>query len=304
MSVIDELGQAVAEVGGKVGPAVVGIGRGWGLGSGVVVGDGLVLTNAHNLRRPETAVTFADGRTETGQVRGIDPDGDLALLGVDTAGVTPVEWAAAGTAAAVGAPVFALANPGGRGVRTTFGLVSAVGQSFRGPRGRRISGSVEHTAPLARGSSGGPLVDAEGRLLGLNTSRLGEGFYLAIPADEELKARIDALGRGQTPVRVRLGVGIAPAREARHLRRAVGLPDRDGLLVRMVEDDSPAARAGVRQGDLLAAAGDRPLTSADDLYEVLDGITPGATLTLSVVRGGDDLTIAVTFGDTREEGSA
>ncbi len=303
MSVIEELGQAVAQVGQKVGPAVVGIGRGWGLGSGVVVGDGLVLTNAHNLRRPETGVTFADGRTETGQVRGIDLDGDLALLGVDTAGVAPVEWAD-GAAAAVGTPVFAVANPGGRGVRTTFGLVSAVGQSFRGPRGRRIAGSVEHTAPLARGSSGGPLVDAAGRLLGLNTSRLGEGFYLANPADDELRARVDALGRGQAPVRVRLGVGIAPAREARHLRRAVGLPDRDGLLVRMVEDGSPADRAGIRQGDLLAAAGDRPLTSADDLYDVLDGLTAGATLTLAVVRGGDDLTVAVTFGETREEGSA
>jgi serine protease Do len=307
MSLLDELGQAVGQIGERVGPAVVGIGRGWGLGSGVVIGDGLVLTNAHNLRRAETAVTFADGRTETGQVRGVDPDGDLALLGVDTAGISPVEWSPGASddgGPGVGTPVFALANPGGRGVRTTFGLISAVGQSFRGPRGRRITGSLEHTAPLARGSSGGPVVDAAGRLLGLNTSRLGEGFYLAIPADGELRARLDALGRGQAPVRARLGVGIAPAREARHLRRAVGLPDRDGLLVRMVEDDSPAHRAGIRTGDLLTAAGDRSLTSADDLYEVLDGIQPGSSLTLSVVRGSEDLTIAVTFGETREEGSA
>ena len=304
MSLLDELGQAVGQIGERVGPAVVGIGRGWSLGSGVVIGDGLVLTNAHNLRRTETGVTFADGRTETGQVRGIDPDGDLALLGVDTAGVPPVEWASDDGSPAVGTPVFALANPGGRGVRTTFGLVSAIGQSFRGPRGRRITGSLEHTAPLARGSSGGPVVDAAGRLLGLNTSRLGEGFYLAIPADGELRSRVDALGRGQAPVRARLGVGIASAREGRHLRRAVGLPDRDGLLVRMVEEESPAHRAGIRTGDLLTAAGDKTLTSADDLYEVLDGIQPGTSLTLSVVRGSEDLTIAVTFGETREEGSA
>jgi serine protease Do len=303
MSLLDELGQAVGQVGERVGPAVVGIGRGWGLGSGVVIGDGLVLTNAHNLRRTETAVTFADGRTETGQLRGADPDGDLALLAVDTGGVAPVEWREDGSPG-VGTPVLALANPGGRGVRTTFGLISAVGQSFRGPRGRRITGSLEHTAPLARGSSGGPVVDTAGRLLGLNTSRLGEGFYLAIPADGELRARLDALGRGQAPVRPRLGVGIASARDARHLRRAVGLPDRDGLLVRMVEDDSPAQRAGIRTGDLLTAAGDRPLTSADDLYEVLDAMTTGASLTLSVVRGTEDLTVAVTFGGTREEGSA
>src|SRR5512132_1155242 len=131
MSLLDELGQAVGQVGERVGPAVVGIGRGWGLGSGVVIGDGLVLTNAHNLRRAETAVTFADGRTETGQLRGVDPDGDLALLGVDTGGVSPVEWPQSEDGGpGVGTPVFALANPGGRGVRTTFGLVSAVGRSF------------------------------------------------------------------------------------------------------------------------------------------------------------------------------
>jgi S1-C subfamily serine protease len=304
MSVLEELGQAVSGVAGRVGPAVVGIGRGWGLGSGVVIGEGLVLTNAHNLSRSETAVTFADGRTETGQVRGVDADGDLALLAVDTAGVTPVEWAPQAEAVAVGTPVFALANPGGRGVRSTFGLVSATNQSFRGPRGRRIAGSVEHTAPLARGSSGGPVVDAQGRLLGINTSRLGEGFYLAIPADDELRARIDALGRGEAPVRVRLGVGIAPARQARQLRRAVGLPDREGLLVRMLEEDGPAHRAGIRTGDLLVAANGRALASSEDLYEVLDGLAPGGALTVQVVRGTEELTLAVTFGETREEGSA
>jgi serine protease Do len=303
MGILDELEETVGRIAASVGPAVVGIGRGWGLGTGVVISDGLVLTNAHNLRRAETAVTFADGRTETGTVRGVDPDGDLALIAVSTGSATPPAWAADGLPG-IGAPVLALANPGGRGVRTTFGLVSATNQSFRGPRGRRVTGSVEHTAPLARGSSGGPIVDLQGRLLGLNTNRLGDGFYLAIPADAELRARVDALGRGQAPVRVRLGVGIAGSRDARRLRRAVGLPDRDGLLVRMVEDDSPAARAGIRTGDLLAAAGDRPLTGADDLYEVLDGLGEGDTLTLTVVRGAEELTVAVTFGPAREEGSA
>src|SRR4051812_31560603 len=112
MSVLDELQQAVADVAAKVGPAVVGIGHGWGLGSGVVIADGLVATNAHNLRRTETAVTFADGRTETGTVRGVDPDGDLALIAVATTGVAPVAWAENGLPA-TGTPIFALANPGG-----------------------------------------------------------------------------------------------------------------------------------------------------------------------------------------------
>jgi serine protease Do len=299
---LEGLQQAVDQVTARAAGSVVGIGRGWSLGSGFVVGENLVATNAHNLRGPETHVVFADGHAATGTARGVDPDGDLALIEVDTGGAAPVEWAD-GTSVKAGTPVFALANPGGRGVRTTFGLVSAVDRSFRGPRGRRITGSIEHTAPLARGSSGGPVVDEQGRLLGINTNRLDDGFYLAVPADEELRSRIDALGQGRAPVRVRLGVGIASARDARHLRRAVGLPEREGLLVRMVEEDGPADRAGIRVGDLLVAAGEQPLRGADELYEVLDGLEPGGTLTLAVVRGADELTVAVTFGATREEGS-
>ena len=118
-----------------------------------------------------------------------------------------------------------MSNPGGRGLRVSFGTVSGVGRTFRGPRGRRIAGALEHTAPLGRGSSGGPLVDAEGRLVGINTHRLGEGFYLALPAGAALKTRVDALARGESASRVQLGVGLAPSHVARRLRRSVGLPD-------------------------------------------------------------------------------
>ena len=108
--------------------------------------------------------------------------------------VAPALPWADGAGPSVGQPVFALANPGGRGLRVTFGFVSGVERTFRGPRGRRISGSLEHTAPLLPGSSGGPVLDGDGRLLGINTNRLGEGFYLAIPADATLRGRVDALG--------------------------------------------------------------------------------------------------------------
>ncbi|MDF2740841.1 MAG: serine protease, partial [Actinomycetia bacterium] len=249
MSVLDELEQAVREVAERVGPSVVGIGRGRGRGSGVVLADGLVATNAHNLRGEETTVVFAGDRSAVGRVAGVDVDGDLAVIAVDTGGAPAIAWADE-AAAQVGSAVFALANPGGQ-LRVTFGLVSAVGRAFRGPRGRRIAGSIEHTAPLPRGASGGPVVDAAGRLLGIDTNRLGDGFYLALPADADLRQRLDALGRGETAARPRLGVGIAPARVARQLRRAVGLPERDGLLVRVVEDGGPADRAGLRTGDLV-----------------------------------------------------
>jgi serine protease Do len=302
MTVLEELQAAVGTVADRIGPATVTIGRDR-RGTGVVIAEGRVLTNAHNLRDRTTQVTFADGRAVQGEVLGADPDGDLAVLAVDTAGAAPVGWSDAEPSA--GQVVFA-AGRGRHGLRVTFGVVSGVDRTFRGPRGRRITGSVEHTAPLARGSSGGPLADADGRLLGLNTHRLGEGFYLAIPGGPELRERVDQLTAGQSPTRRRLGISVAPAYVARRLRRAVGLPERDGLLVRGVEDGSPAAAAGLAAGDLVTTANGADVRSADDLWAVLDGPGAGEGIELGIVRGADELTLRVTF-DTEsatEEGTA
>src|SRR5918994_4711956 len=113
MSVLAELSDAVASVAERVGPSVVGLGRGWGRGSGVVVGEGLVLTNAHNLRDEEVTVTFADGRREAGTVAGADLDADVAVIAVETGDTPAVEWAEE-PGPAIGTVVFALADPGGR----------------------------------------------------------------------------------------------------------------------------------------------------------------------------------------------
>ena len=291
MSVLDELQNAVSNAAATVGPSVVGLGRGWGRGSGVITAAGTVLTNAHVLRGEEVAVTFADGRTEHGRVAGADADLDLAAIAVETGDAAPVAWAPERVdAVAIGEPVFALANPGGRGLRTTFGLVSATGRSFRGPRGRRVGGSIEHTAPLPRGSSGGPLVDAEGRLLGLNSIRVDGGLILALPADAAMRRSAEALAAGSGASRPRLGIAIAPPRAARRMRAAVGLPERDGLLVRGVEEDSPAGAAGLERGDLLVTAAGSPLTSVDELFDALE---TGGTLTLGVLRGTDERDVDV-----------
>jgi serine protease Do len=266
------------------------LGRGWGRGSGFVVGDGLVLTNAHNLRDEEVAVTFADGRREVGTVAGADVDGDIAVIAVDTGETPAIEWADEG-APAIGAVVFALADPGGRGLRATLGFVASTDRSFRGPRGRRIRGSIEHTAPLPRGSSGGPLVDSEGRLLGINAVRMDGGLILALPADDALRRRVDALARGEAPRRARLGAAIAPPHVARRLRRSVGLPDVDGLLVRGVEDGGPADAAGIERGDLIVAVGGKPVKRLDDIHTALD--TDADELRLTIVRGTDEREVTV-----------
>jgi len=291
MSALEELSTAIRSVADSAAGGVVGIGRGI-RGSGVVVADGRVLTNAHNLRGDEVTVTFRDGRSTVGTVRGVDPDGDLAVVEVDTAGATALAFSDADPA--VGDVVFGLGASGNGPARVTAGFVSGIERSFRGPGGAQIGGSIEHTAPLAPGSSGGPLVDAAGRVVAINTNRIGEGFYLARPADAALRERVDALGRGESVERPRLGVAIAPPHIARRLRASVGLSDRPGLLVRAVEDGSPAARAGIREGDLLVEAAGRSLEDPDTLPAVL--AESGLPLELKIVRGDEERTVSVGGG--------
>ena len=288
-SPLSGLSAATKTAAAEAGPSTVAIGR-HARGSGVVVAPDRVLTNAHNLRDRTTLVTFADGRAVQGRVVGTDPDHDLVVLEVETAGAPALAWSE--QALDVGDVSFAVARSL-HGLRVTFGLVSAVGRSFRGPRGRRVNGAVEHSAPLARGSSGGPLVDEQGHLVGINTHRLGEGFYLAQPVDEDLRRRVDQLVAGTHLGGRRLGVAIVAADESARLRRRVGLPPQDGLLVRGVVDGSPAAAAGIDGGDLITAVAGRPVADVDDLWDALDDA--GDEAEVELLRGTDTRTVTVSF---------
>jgi serine protease Do len=288
---LDELQEHIERVAAEAGPAVVGLGR---FGSGVVVSAGQVLTNAHNVRGETRTVVFNDGREAKGTVAGTDVDANLAVITVDTGGAPAIPWT--DNTAGIGQPVFALANPGGNGLRVGFGLVSGSGQTFRGPRGRLSNTGIQHDAPLPRGSSGGPLVDREGRLLGLNTLRLEGGLILALATDADLRSRVEALGRGETPQQRELGIALAPSQAARRLRGAVGLPDRDGLLVHAVKEGSAADRAGLERGDLLVESAGRPLASRDDLFAVIDNAAD--VLDLTVVRGLDERQVSVALDET------
>ena len=245
----------------RVGPSVVGLGRGWGLGSGVVVDEGRVLTNAHNLRREEPTVTFADGRRATGPVlAGVDRDLDLAVIEVDTGDAPPVGLGTRGRRAAIGSAGARARQPrrarAARDARLRLGRASGA-SAARAAGGSR--GAIEHTAPLPRGSSGGPLRRPRRR-----AARDQRGPPRRRPDPRPARRRRAARAHrrrwpaARRPPRPRLGVAVAPPRVARRMRRAVGLPERDGLLVRAVEDGSPADRAGLERGDLIvAAAGDR-----------------------------------------------
>ena len=287
---LDELSKAAQAVVQKTHGTVVRVGRGRRGGSGVVVAEGRILTNAHNIHHDVTSVRTIEGRVFEAKVAGVDVDGDLAVLEADTEGpVLPFSDAAV----SLGQPVFAI-GLAHRGARVTFGLVSGVGGAFRGPRGRRISGSIEHTAPMAHGASGSALVDASGRLVGLNTNRVGGGFYQALPTDDVFQARVEKLAAGEQVKRPRLGIAIAPSWVAQRMRRAVGLGPLDGLLVREVEPDGPAADAGIAVGDLLVAIGDQPLGEPDDLADAIEAATD--TLDVKLVRGDTEVTLPVQLG--------
>ncbi len=239
----------IAELAARVGPSVAGIGRGWGRGSGVVFARDRVITNAHVLRGPDLALTLG-GAVVHGRVTGVDRRRDVAVIAADTGDAAPVPPAP--EPPSLGALVFALADPGGRGLRVTHGHVST---------DARV---IEHTAPLPRGASGGPLVDEQGRLLALNTARMEGGFILAAPFSP---ARAQALARGEQIRRPQLGIALGR-----------------GLVVRAVKDASPAAVAGIKPGDRCVAVDDRPLRSVDDL---LDAVEAGRAFTLTVLRDGE-----------------
>jgi serine protease Do len=280
----------------RIAPLVVRIGRD-GRGSGLLVAPGKVLTNAHNLRNQTVQVMLADGTVTQGAVTATDPDGDLAIIDITsdsetTSTLTFLPWAQTAQLGDVVHTVMVTAT----GVRLTSGAVSSVGRAFSGPRGRMIEGSIEHTAPVARGGSGSPLLAADGSLLGINTHRLGDGFYLALPGDERTIERITQLIAGQSPSDRRLGVALARPDVAKKLRRSVGLTERDGLLIRGVAPDGPGARAELVEGDLLVSANTTPLATVADLESVLRSLPSDAlTIELGVVRGNDERTVTVTF---------
>jgi S1-C subfamily serine protease len=291
MTVIEELTDLVRTANEAASAAVVTIGS-RGRGTGFVVAPGKVLTNAHNLRDRTTQVRFADGRAVQATVTGSDLDGDLVVLDVDTADIAPLTWAAE---APTTGDVVVTVTAGRHRRRVTWGQVTATEAGFEGPRGRPITGALEHSAPCAPGSSGAPVLDREGHVVGINTHRLEYGFYLARSVDSALREVVDGMAGGRTFEPAHLGVAVAPANVAARLRAAVGLTGRDGLLVREVADGSPAAKAGISRGDLLVRAGDRDLRTTDDLFGVLGSVGTGDQLVLGVVRGVEELDVTVTF---------
>lgn len=214
-----------------------------------------------------------------------DPRTGLALLEVPTGALTPVRFAP--TVPELGATVFALGDPG-TGLRVTDGRISAEPLEIRSATGGALA-ALEHTAPLPRGTGGGPLLDSDGALIGVNVLRGDPGFILALSLTVVQPSIERMLAGGRRGAR--LGVAVAPPHVAARLRRAVGLAERDGVLVRDVEPGSLAEAAGVRTGDLLVRLGGSELAAVPDLLDALETAGPGTPLEL--LRGAEELTVSL-----------
>ena len=273
---------ALTDLAERLRPSIIGVRRG---GSGVVIAPGVAVTLWRNVRAGDATVALAGGEAE---LLGADRSADLAALRVDPS-LPPVPWSDAGPLR-IGDPVFALADPAGRGLRATAGAVSSAPRPVRGPGGRLIEGALEHTAPLPRGAGGGPLVDADGAILGLNALRAGDGLIVAWPASA-LRERAQQLAAGRSTAPPTLGIALAGPRQARRLRAAAGLPEVEGLLVRAVQEGSAAERAGLARGDVITAANGTPITGIDDLFAAIDA-GPGE-IELALVRGAETTTAKV-----------
>jgi len=296
IGVVDRAGPAVVslEVGSTRGPA--------GAGSGfVVTPDGYVMTNSHVVASGKRVrVRTPAGETADAQVMGDDPATDLAVIRVEAGALAapgqPVAYLPVDGALAprVGQLAVAIGDPLGFESTVSTGVVSALGRSLRGRTNRLIDGVIQHTAPLNPGNSGGPLLDAAGRVLGVNTAIIarsqGLGFAIAVETAAWVLGQLLQHGRVR---RAWLGIGAARRPLDRRLAYHHGL-GASAVEIQAVEPGSPAARAQLQEGDLLVRFGTVALDGVDALHRVLRTWPAGQAATLVVIRRGVRLTVEIT----------
>ncbi|MCL4862760.1 MAG: trypsin-like peptidase domain-containing protein [Caldilineaceae bacterium] len=261
--------------------------------SGIVYSaDGLIVTAQHTVEQDEgITVGLADGSTVAATLVGRDPATDLALLRIEQAGLTPATWVDA-SELKVGNLVLALGRPG-RTVQATLGIVSALGGAWRTGAGGEIDHYLQTDVVMYPGFSGGPLVEASGRVAGVNSSALARGISVSIPA-ATVKRVVDALAAHGKMPRGYLGVGVQPVRLAGAIHQAVG--QETGLILMSVEPGGPAEQAGLVQGDVLVTFGGQPVRDLDELQALLAAHRSGQQAAVQLVRSGQVQSLTVTVG--------
>ena len=267
--------------------------------SGIHWRPGIVVAAHHTIQRDEDiAVTIADGTSVPATLVGRDPTTDLAVLRVE--GITaPVARLADASGVRVGALVLALGRPG-PAITASLGVISAVGGEWRTWHGGTIDRFVRLDIAIYDGFSGGALVDAAGRVLGLDTSGLSRGAALAIPASTVNRVADQLLTSGRI-ARGYLGLGMQPVRLPEGLVERLRLPNDIGLMVVSAEAGGPADRAGVLIGDILVAVGETPVADPADLLAILGSDQIGKAISVRLVRGGEPTSISITIGERPQQ---
>src|ERR1051326_2144315 len=310
---LDAYSQAVVTAAERVSPSVIRIevhkqaqrhpGRGEGVGSGsgfIISPDGLVLTNSHVVHGAQKIeVTLGDGRRPDATLVGEDPETDLAVLRIYAPNLVAARLAES-KHLRVGQLAIAIGNPYGFECTVTAGVISALGRSLRSRSGRLMDNILQTDAALNPGNSGGPLVDARGDVIGVNTAVIlpaqGICFAIAIDTAKYVAGWLIKDGRIE---RSYIGVAGQDVKLHRRLVRFHSLPVESGLLVVSVEPDSPAHFAGLREGDIVVEFNGRPIANVDDLHRLLTEQTIGVRAALTILRHTEKLDLGIMPEESR-----
>ncbi len=303
---MDAYSKAVVQAADEVGPSVVNIevrrrdGRREGSGSGfVITPDGFVLTNSHVVHGAHKIdVVLADGRRPDAHVVGDDPDTDLAVIRVYAPQLRPVRLGESKNIR-VGQLAIAIGNPYGFQCTVTAGVVSAMGRSLRAKTGRLMDDIIQTDAALNPGNSGGPLVNSRGEVIGVNTAVIlpaqGLCFAIGIATAKHVAGWLIKDGKIR---RSYIGVGGQNVPLHRRVLRFHQLPAPTGVLVISVAPNSPAAQAGLREGDVMVEFNGQPIPSIDTLHKLLTGDQIGVASSLTILRGTEKIALPITPGES------
>ena len=299
---LDAYSRSVSHAFDRVGPAVASInafaanGRPMGQGSGVVyTPDGYLLTNSHVIRgAAKLKASLPDGTTHDATLVGDDPESDVAVLRLSG---DKLDHAGLGSSSRlrVGQLVIAIGNPLGYQATVTAGIISALGRSLRTRAGRRIDSVIQTDAPLNPGNSSGPLVDAQGRVIGINTAMAGgaQGICFAIGIDTAIDVATRLMRDGRVR-RARIGIAAQTITLDKRLAKALKRANNNAVMVSEVVAGSPAERAGIKPGDILLSFGEHALTGVDDLHRLLTIERANVAHQMMIVRGAQIEAVTIT----------
>jgi S1-C subfamily serine protease len=293
-SIVERLGPAVLHV--RTLSAGRGGRGGMSGGSGVLISpDGLALTNSHVVDGASgIEAELSDGRSAIVDLVGRDPATDLAVLKLSIARDLPAAELGDSNRLRVGDYVLAVGSPFGLARSVTMGIVSALGRSLGAPGGRKIEGVIQTDAPLNPGSSGGPLLDGDGRIVGINTAVVhgSQGLCFAVPANTAQFVVGEILAHGRVR-RAWLGIAAQEVLLPKRVEREFGLGAARGVSIERVEEGSPAARGGLRARDVIVSLRGEPTHSIADLHRRLDHAAIGAEVAVELLRAGRLLALTV-----------